>query len=59
MGCWGKKNNTEREPEKLLADNKIRRVLFCSGKVYYDLVKHREEISVDVKKKKDCLLLLD
>ena len=29
------------EPEKLVADAKVRRVLLCSGKVYYDLVEER------------------
>ena len=32
---------------KLKADDKIRRVVLCSGKVYYDLLEAREEAGVD------------
>ncbi len=32
---------------KLASDNKIRRVVMCSGKVYYDLFEAREEKGVD------------
>ncbi len=32
---------------KALKADKVKRVLICSGKVYYDLVKKREELSVD------------
>jgi 2-oxoglutarate dehydrogenase E1 component len=32
---------------KLVADNKIRRVVLCSGKVYYDLLEEREKRGVD------------
>jgi 2-oxoglutarate dehydrogenase E1 component len=32
---------------KLKSDDKIRRVLLCSGKVYYDLLERREELGVD------------
>ncbi len=32
---------------KALKAEKVKRVLICSGKVYYDLVKKREELSVD------------
>lgn len=32
---------------KLVADSKIRRVIFCSGKVYYDLLKYRTENNID------------
>ena len=31
------------ETQKLNADDKIRKVVFCSGKVYYDIVEKREE----------------
>jgi 2-oxoglutarate dehydrogenase E1 component len=34
------------ETEKLVADGKIRRVVFCSGKVYYDLYEEREARNV-------------
>ncbi|CAI8293369.1 MAG: 2-oxoglutarate dehydrogenase E1 component [Hyphomonas sp. TMED17] len=32
---------------KLVADNKIRRVILCSGKVYYDLFEAREAAGID------------
>src|SRR5437868_8523346 len=32
---------------KLVADDKIRRVVLCSGKVYYDLYEEREKRGVD------------
>ncbi|MDB5484860.1 MAG: 2-oxoglutarate dehydrogenase component, partial [Tardiphaga sp.] len=35
------------EKTKLVADNKIRRVVLCSGKVYYDLYEEREKRGVD------------
>ncbi|MDB6178481.1 2-oxoglutarate dehydrogenase E1 component [Paracoccus sp. Z330] len=34
-------------PTKLVADDKIRRVVICSGKVYYDLLKARDEAGID------------
>ena len=33
-------------PTKLVKDDKIRRVVICSGKVYYDLLKERDERGV-------------
>jgi 2-oxoglutarate dehydrogenase E1 component len=35
------------EKIKLVADSKIRRVILCSGKVYYDLYEEREKRGVD------------
>jgi 2-oxoglutarate dehydrogenase E1 component len=35
------------EKIKLLADDKIRRVVMCSGKVYYDLYEEREKRGVN------------
>jgi 2-oxoglutarate dehydrogenase E1 component len=35
------------EKIKLVADDKIRRVVLCSGKVYYDLYEDREKRGVD------------
>jgi len=35
------------EKIKLVADDKIRRVLLCSGKVYYDLYEEREKRDID------------
>ncbi len=34
-------------PTKLVADDKIRRVILCSGKVYYDLYEEREKRGID------------
>ncbi|MCO5132180.1 MAG: 2-oxoglutarate dehydrogenase E1 component [Xanthobacteraceae bacterium] len=35
------------EPIKLVADEKIRRVVLCAGKVYYDLYEEREKRGID------------
>jgi 2-oxoglutarate dehydrogenase E1 component len=35
------------EPIKLVADEKIRRVVLCSGKVYYDLYEEREKRGIN------------
>jgi len=35
------------EPIKLVADDKIRRVVLCSGKVYFDLYEEREKRGID------------
>ena len=35
------------EKTKLVADEKIRRVVLCSGKVYYDLYEEREKRGID------------
>jgi 2-oxoglutarate dehydrogenase E1 component len=38
---------TGAEGVKLVADDKIRRVVLCSGKVYYDLLEEREKRGID------------
>ena len=35
------------EPVKLVGDDKIRRIILCSGKVYYDLYEEREKRGID------------
>jgi 2-oxoglutarate dehydrogenase E1 component len=43
-------DDAERMPDsvvKLAKDAKIRRVVFCSGKVYYDLIEDREKRGID------------
>lgn len=35
------------EPVKLVQDEKIRRIVLCSGKVYYDLYEEREKRGID------------
>jgi 2-oxoglutarate dehydrogenase E1 component len=35
------------QPIKLVADDKMRRVVLCSGKVYYDLYEEREKREID------------
>lgn len=35
------------ETEKLVADSKIKRVIFTSGKVYYELLEEREKLGID------------
>ncbi|MCA8902635.1 MAG: 2-oxoglutarate dehydrogenase E1 component, partial [Hyphomonas sp.] len=45
---WDDAETPGREGKvKLVKDNKIRRVVMCSGKVYYDLFEKREELGVD------------
>ncbi|MEM9938409.1 MAG: 2-oxoglutarate dehydrogenase E1 component [Pseudomonadota bacterium] len=45
---WDDAETPGREGKvKLVADEKIRRVVFCSGKVYYDLFEAREESGAD------------
>ena len=40
---WDDAEMLKDEPIKLAADDKIRRVVMCSGKVYYDLYEEREK----------------
>ena len=45
---WDDAETTGREGKvKLVADKKIRRVVLCSGKVYYDLFEAREAAGTD------------
>ena len=45
---WDDAETPGREGKvKLAKDNKIRRVVMCSGKVYYDLFEAREELGMD------------
>jgi 2-oxoglutarate dehydrogenase E1 component len=40
---WDDAQYLKDQPVKLVADEKIRRVVLCSGKVYYDLYEEREK----------------
>jgi 2-oxoglutarate dehydrogenase E1 component len=40
---WDDAQRHNNDPTKLVADDKIRRVVMCSGKVYYDLYEEREK----------------
>ena len=44
---WDDAQMLADEKIKLVADDKIRRVVLCSGKVYYDLYEEREKRGVD------------
>ncbi|MHA1157273.1 MAG: 2-oxoglutarate dehydrogenase E1 component, partial [Alphaproteobacteria bacterium] len=44
---WDDAETRPDSPVKLVADDKIRRVVMCSGKVYYDLLEEREKRGVD------------
>jgi 2-oxoglutarate dehydrogenase E1 component len=44
---WDDAQLSPGEKIKLVADDKIRRVLLCSGKVYYDLYEEREKRGID------------
>jgi 2-oxoglutarate dehydrogenase E1 component len=44
---WDDAQASPREKIKLVPDGKIRRVVICSGKVYYDLYDEREKRDVD------------
>ena len=44
---WDDAQFLKGEKIKLAKDNKIRRVVLCSGKVYYDLYEEREKRGID------------
>ena len=44
---WDDAQQPPDEKIKLVADDKIRRVVMCSGKVYYDLYEEREKRGID------------
>ena len=44
---WDDAQERPNEKIKLVADDKIRRVVMCSGKVYYDLYEEREKRGID------------
>jgi 2-oxoglutarate dehydrogenase E1 component len=44
---WDDAQALKDEKIKLVADDKIRRVILCSGKVYYDLYDEREKRGID------------
>jgi len=44
---WDDAQLLPNEKIKLVADDKIRRVILCSGKVYYDLYEEREKRGID------------
>ncbi len=44
---WDDAQQLPDQPIKLVKDSKIRRVVMCSGKVYYDLYEEREKRGVD------------
>ncbi|MBZ0161558.1 MAG: 2-oxoglutarate dehydrogenase E1 component [Notoacmeibacter sp.] len=44
---WDDAQYLKDEPIKLVKDSKIRRVVLCSGKVYFDLYEEREKRGID------------
>jgi 2-oxoglutarate dehydrogenase E1 component len=44
---WDDAQHYEDSPVKLVKDEKIRRVVLCTGKVYYDLAEEREKRGID------------
>ena len=44
---WDDAQLLKGEKIKLVADDKVRRVILCSGKVYYDLYEEREKREID------------
>lgn len=47
MGPGSRFRRVMPETEPLAADDKVRRVVLCSGKVYYDLLQARREAGID------------
>jgi 2-oxoglutarate dehydrogenase E1 component len=44
---WDDAQYLDNQPIKLVKDSKIRRVVLCSGKVYYDLYEEREKRGIN------------
>jgi 2-oxoglutarate dehydrogenase E1 component len=44
---WDDAERKKDDKTKLVRDDKIRRVILCSGKVYYDLYEERERLGID------------
>ncbi len=44
---WDDAERKKDEKVKLVRDDKIRRVILCSGKVYFDLYEERERLGID------------
>ena len=44
---WDDAEYNKESPVKLVKDEKIRRVVLCTGKVYYDLLEEREKRGTD------------
>jgi 2-oxoglutarate dehydrogenase E1 component len=44
---WDDAQMLPEEKIKLVADDKIRRVVLCTGKIYYDLYEERERLGID------------
>ena len=44
---WDDAQSTDFDGVQLVKDNKIRRVILCSGKVYFDLLEEREKRGID------------
>jgi 2-oxoglutarate dehydrogenase E1 component len=44
---WDDAEYLKEQPIKLAKDSKIRRVVMCSGKVYYDIYEEREKRGID------------
>ncbi len=44
---WDDAQQIPNEPIRLVADDRIRRVIMCSGKIYFDLYEEREKRGID------------